>query len=551
MTDDLPTERGGPPWQVAATSTPAERTESRLLTPEQTLLAQEARRMRVFVAMVVGLALLVPLALPLLHESAGMAWVVIAGALFVLPFAIWFAWRLRRIENYTARAALLFGFVCLVPGYAGVYLFGPLSPACAAIALSVYLFSPGQSQRAALSLFAAAALAHAALSLAVMMGLLPDVSLVRSTDVPPSIQLVVLALAELVLLLSYIIGRTTRATTLYAINERDRALRAVAQRSQLLKEAHEELQRAMQGGGLGRHTDESFGSYRLGIVVGRGGMGEVYEAVDVRSNERCAVKILHHHIAEEAVSQGRFQREAEAAMLLDSPHVCRVLSIGSERMIPYLAMEYLDGEDLSDRLRRDRRMPLSEVGVLVEEVASALEVARAAGVVHRDIKPRNLCRVRGEAGAAIWKVLDFGISRLAESTGTLTQGQIVGTPSYMSPEQATGGVVEHRSDVFSLAVVAYRALTGRPAFIGDSMPEILFQVIHSTPAAPSETVRVPYDVDLFFAIALAKDPKARFSSALEMARAFRRAARGNLDEKTRRRGQALGGLRAARPAAVA
>jgi eukaryotic-like serine/threonine-protein kinase len=555
MSDDAPTERGAPPWQEEPTgrSEPSSREVSvrALLTPEQTLLAQEARRMRVFVALVVALSLLVPVVLPLLRVPPAMKWLVAASAVLVMPFAFRLAWRLRRIEGYTSRDALTFGFVCLVPGYAGMYLFGPLSPACAVIALGVYLFAPGQQRRAALGLFSATALANAALSLSVTSGLLPDWSLVKTTQVAPGLQLVVLALAELVLLLSFIIGRTTRATTLYAIEERDRALRAVAQRSQILKEAHEELQRALQGGGLGRYTDETFGNYRLGEVVGRGGMGEVYEAYDIRTEERCAVKILHHHVQGEGVSRRRLAREAEAAMRLDSPHVCRVLAIDEHRSIPFLAMEFLEGEDLSEELRHRRRLALSEVVLLVHEVAIALEQARSAGVVHRDIKPRNLCHVREADGRKIWKVLDFGISKLAESSGTLTQGQLVGTPSYMSPEQAVGAPVDHRSDVYSLAVVAYRALVGRPAFVGDSMPDVLFQVLHSIPTPPSESVRTKPDVDCFFAIAMAKDPNDRFQTAPEMAVAFARAARGALSDATRRRGLELGGPRAVRPAAVA
>src|SRR6185295_4633976 len=128
-----------------------------------------------------------------------------------------------------------------------------------------------------------------------------------------------------------------------------------------------------------------------------------------------------------------------------------------------IAMELLRGQDLATVLRQKRRLSLAEVERLVSEVGGALEAARKGGVVHRDLKPQNLFQV--EEGS--WKVLDFGVAKFGASSGTLTRGQAIGTPGYMSPEQATGKPVDHRSDVFSLAVIAYRALTGRSAFSDD------------------------------------------------------------------------------------
>jgi serine/threonine-protein kinase len=143
--------------------------------------------------------------------------------------------------------------------------------------------------------------------------------------------------------------------------------------------------------------------------------------------------------------------------------------------------------------------------------------------VHRDIKPTNLYAAQLPDGSAVWKILDFGVSKAKETSGTLTKGQIVGTPRYMAPEQATGRPVDHRADQFALATVAYRALTGRPAFKGESTPEILYQVLRSRPPAPSSLVSVHPDVDVVLAIAMAKEPDDRFENAAELAKAFEKA----------------------------
>jgi serine/threonine-protein kinase len=156
-------------------------------------------------------------------------------------------------------------------------------------------------------------------------------------------------------------------------------------------------------------------------------------------------------------------------------------------------------------------------------------------VVHRDLKPRNLFLAK-VGSQEIWKILDFGVARVTGEE-TLTQDQIVGTPNYMAPEQASGGVVTHRSDLFALGVVAYRTLTGRPAFEGESTAEILYKVVHTMPPRPSSVAPLPLDLDLVLAIALAKAPEDRFASAAELAHAVDAAARGLLDAALRARGQ--------------
>jgi serine/threonine-protein kinase len=205
---------------------------------------------------------------------------------------------------------------------------------------------------------------------------------------------------------------------------------------------------------------------------------------------------------------------------------------------PFLVMELLQGSDLAHDLRDKKRLGMSATLELVSEVAEALAAADEGGIVHRDLKPQNLFLAES-GGRREWKVLDFGVSKILESGRDLTQGAAVGTPSYMSPEQARGEPVDHRADVFALGVIAYRVLTGRPAFTGPDSASTLYNVVHVQPARPSELVRVNIDVERVLALALSKERDRRFSSSLMFAAALREAARQRLDERLRRDADAL------------
>jgi serine/threonine-protein kinase len=183
-------------------------------------------------------------------------------------------------------------------------------------------------------------------------------------------------------------------------------------------------------------------------------------------------------------------------------------------------------------LRDEKRLDLAEVVELVEQVASALTEADSSGIVHRDIKPQNLYWSGPEG---IWKILDFGISKVREATAQLTQGAAIGTPSYMSPEQARGIEVDHRSDVFSLGVVAYRCLTGRPAFTALDSAVTIYNVVHVQPAAPTDSgALISPDVERVLALALAKDRTRRFATASAFATALATAAKNQLDARVAR-----------------
>jgi serine/threonine-protein kinase len=295
------------------------------------------------------------------------------------------------------------------------------------------------------------------------------------------------------------------------IGDKEQALAEVVDREQRANRANE-----------GRWTNQTMGNFKLGLVLGRGAMGEVYEAM--RSDGvPAAVKLLNARSTASAMMVERFHREMAVAARLVSPHIVQVFELSPpDAPVPYLAMERLHGVDLASRLRAENRMVSDELVVLLDQVARGLEVARLAGVVHRDLKPHNLFFHAGST----WKILDFGVSKLLGSEGTLTGDGIVGTPQYMAPEQASGGTVTHAADVYALGAIAYRCLTGRSPFRGRDLSELVYQVVHTPPLRPGELGRVSSSIEDVLAVAMAKDPRRRFASALVFAQAFIAARRG-------------------------
>jgi serine/threonine-protein kinase len=250
-------------------------------------------------------------------------------------------------------------------------------------------------------------------------------------------------------------------------------------------------------------------------------MGEVYEATHVSTGASAAVKLLTHAAGTDPSLVERFLREVQIAGRLQSPNVVRVLEVpAADSPVPYLAMERLFGETLGDLLRRSPVLAPAEVVDLIHQIGRGVSAAHAAGIVHRDLKPANVFQHWPDNQTKIWKVVDFGISKLADTAGTLTQGKIIGTPDYMAPEQARGDQVDFRADVYALGAIAYRALTGRPTFRGNDLPALLYAVTHHMPPRPSTLAKIPPAFDQALAVALAKDPAQRFQSASELSEAL-------------------------------
>ena len=285
--------------------------------------------------------------------------------------------------------------------------------------------------------------------------------------------------------------------------------------------------------GRGRFTDQTLGHYQLGDVIGRGAMGEVYQGVDTRSGAAVAVKMLAHASLGNPQHVQRFLRELQTASQIDSPNVVRVLEVG-EHPLPHLVMERLHGRDLAAVLRSPNGMSHERAIDMVRQIGAGISAAGAAKIVHRDLKPQNVF-----LAGSTWKILDFGVSRVMESSTTLTTGHVVGTPAYMAPEQAKGDEVDHRTDLYALAAIAYRALTGHTPFASGEIADTLYRVVHTAPMRPSLHTALPIEVDLVLAIGLAKQPDQRFASAAELADALAGALVGQLSDALRIRGRAL------------
>jgi serine/threonine-protein kinase len=217
----------------------------------------------------------------------------------------------------------------------------------------------------------------------------------------------------------------------------------------------------------------------------------------------------------------RFHHEAKAAAQLRSPHVVQILDHGEWESIPYIAMEYLEGEDLAHRLHRVGRLSWGETCRIASHVARALGKAHAAGIVHRDVKPENIFLVRDDDNE-IAKVLDFGIAQHATSEPNGAGRSILGTPFYMSPEQASGTTrVDHRSDLFSLAVIVYQCLTGELPFVGEGVQDVFSQILQGPVPIPSQKAAdLPPTFDAWWARASARDVSQRYQTAKEFAEAL-------------------------------
>jgi serine/threonine protein kinase len=260
--------------------------------------------------------------------------------------------------------------------------------------------------------------------------------------------------------------------------------------------------------------------FRLLRPLGSGGMGSVWLARHVGLDVLCALKLIRPEAAASADIRSRFEREAKAAAQLRSAHVVGILDHGVWQGTPYIAMEYLEGEDLEQRLARVKRLAPAELVGIVFQVAKALSKAHGAGLVHRDLKPANIFLARDDEGE-VAKVLDFGIAKdsLAAMAGGGTKtGSLLGTPYYMSPEQIQGTRgVDHRSDLWSLSVVVFQCLVGRVPFESEAFGDLLLRIMTWPLPVPSAVGVVPPAFDSWWRKAACREPDGRFQSARELA----------------------------------
>jgi serine/threonine-protein kinase len=258
------------------------------------------------------------------------------------------------------------------------------------------------------------------------------------------------------------------------------------------------------------------GRYRVLSELGRGAMGVVYLAEDESLQRQVAIKtlLLPDDPRDRQQLEARFRQEAKAAAGLNHPGIITIHDLGREGDWLYIAMELLQGTELRDRLAQGP-LPLDEALDIAAQVAAALAVAHARGIVHRDIKPGNIMLVgQGQA-----KIMDFGIARMQSSDVRTQSGTMMGSPKYMSPEQVGGHPVDHRSDIFSLGSMLYEMVAGVPAFAGENLGQLLNAILHGAPQPPGKfRAGLPAVLELVIARAMQKNPQARYQDAGEMAR---------------------------------
>ncbi|TPG19769.1 protein kinase domain-containing protein [Pedococcus bigeumensis] len=274
-----------------------------------------------------------------------------------------------------------------------------------------------------------------------------------------------------------------------------------------------------------------FGPYTLNWLIGRGGMGEVHNALDVRHNRYVALKLLAHEVSEDAELCARFRREAQIVATLRHPHVIPVHGFGEIEGRLYLDMRLVEGSDLATILEAGALSPGRAVHI-VEQVAGALEAAHDAGLVHRDVKPSNVLISRGSGSSDFAYLVDFGIARSVDAPTTTREDQPAGTLAYMAPERFRGARPAASGDIYALACLLYECLTGRRPFENTTLPDLLHAHLDEAPPKPSARVQNLAAFDAVIARGLAKDPAKRYRTATELALAARHAL--ERDPATRR-----------------
>ncbi|MBI2392437.1 MAG: protein kinase [Deltaproteobacteria bacterium] len=281
------------------------------------------------------------------------------------------------------------------------------------------------------------------------------------------------------------------------------------------------------------------GRYRLGRLLGEGGMGAVYEAAPLdRPDQRCAIKVLHEEMSANPTVVERFLAEGDMCRRLDHPGVLRVFDVGQERGVPFLVMELLEGRALIDYTEHGQRLPLNFAVTVCAGVLHALDYAHSRGIIHRDLKPENVFLVPGPGGQWQTKLLDFGIARAIDAAGggrrRTATGVLLGTPGYMSPEQVKAARnVDHRTDLWAIGVMFYEMVTGAQAFPSDGDdPNNIWGLISAVltkepvPLAVYDPHLAPFDA--FIKHALCKDLEQRYPSARAMSEDLLRIARGEV-----------------------
>ncbi len=268
----------------------------------------------------------------------------------------------------------------------------------------------------------------------------------------------------------------------------------------------------------------TLGRYKVVSEIGQGAMGVVYKAVDPIIDRTVAIKTINLNLSRQELEEyeARFQQEIKAAGRLNHPNIVTIYDVGKTEQVAYMAMEYLEGQELKDIFASGKLQPVEQLVDIIAQVADGLWFAHQQDIVHRDVKPSNIMVLKG----GIAKITDFGIARLPNSAVKTMTGLILGSPRYMSPEQVIGKTIDARSDIFSLGVVLYEGLTGTAPFDGDNVNAIMYATVNTQPPPPSSHNKlVPAMLDLIVAKAMAKSLEDRYQTVKELADDLREVRR--------------------------
>lgn len=512
---------------------------TRLHASRELLFGEDVGLMRTFCALVGTFCLIIVIAIPFLGGHPLLRGILWGGTFFSIFTSLWLYYSLRDLRSYDQRLINLTALLSVIIVYSGVLYIGVHSAMALVVLPGIYFVGRSQSTTVSFAMYFVVATMQGLLAGLVLTGTIRDPGLITAESSEFHIRIIVQGLVQLMYLGTFVLARTSRVSTLGAMNKAMAAESKAMEREAAFLEVRDDLDRVLGAGGVGHYTDHLLGGYKLGGIIGRGAMGEVYDAIHMETGQLAAAKVLHPHVLAKQSSVERFFREAKAASAMRTIHAVQILaSSPAGEAVPYLIMEKLNGHDLAHHLREVGRLPIGDLIVLVHQVGTVIDMAAEQGIVHRDIKPQNLFLAESRQGA-LWKVLDFGASKLDEHSGTLTQGRVIGTPSYMSPQQAKGQDVDGAADRYGLAAIVYRALVGRAPFSGKDLPTTLFNVVYGTPPQPSVLAEINPAVDLILAIALAKEPSKRFATGREFAEALEKAQYGQIERSLEERAEAL------------
>lgn len=505
------------------------------VTAEQALLLFEARRVWVYAA---GLAVSavggVVVALVVGGDPISR-WLHIAAVLLAGIAATWYAVTTRNPRDYRQWKVTAMIYAGLLANASGFYYYGVFSAYAGIVTMSAYAFYSGSGKDSVRGALLITVLSNGGLGALQLAGVIEDRGLV-TMPLPDHDLWLVLIVIQAILIAAGMAGLHAYTTMQEVIAAHDQAQRALALRDAQLAEAHE-AERVARGPGEGRYTGNTLGRFKIGDILGRGAMGEVYAAEDDRG-ARVAVKVLASHLLGNADALERFQREARVISKLAVPNIVRMIEVSPARSpVPFLAMELLVGKDLGAMIKDRAVREIGDVLPIIRAIAAGLDAAHEVGVIHRDLKPANLFAATVD-GDVVWKILDFGVSKHSDDA-TLTGAALVGTPGYMAPEQATGNPLDRRCDLYALAVVCYRLLTGRPAVLPGDAPAMIHEVVYRVPPQPSTLAKVSSQIEAVLAIGLAKSPTDRFASAGDFAAALAEAAASVLPEAMTERAEAI------------